>query len=213
MPLLNQLYYIMKFTYFDNPLKFSPLREGLATCDICDEEKICFDAELFYGEEQITAICPDCLAEGKLKEKDIFTCEGDTEELRRQLKSMHPGWSDKEIETDVARKTSTLEKTTPHLLSWQDWVWPSIDGDYGTFIGYGSKALYVSLAPGTDGEQLFKNSFYYTVEEDADIDSFWEEFLPEKAINDYEESTDLDTLFYVFKSLHSDTIVTVWDAS
>lgn len=203
----------MTFTYFENPLKFSPLKDGLTNCAICEQEKICFDATLFYGEEQIIAICPECLADGKLTDMDIFTCEGDVEELRSQVKGIHPEWRDIEIEDEVARKTSVLEKTTPHLVTWQDWEWPCVDGDYCKFIGYGSKPLYASLAPGTDGEQLFKNSFYDVSDDEADIDGFWEDSLPEDAINDYEASTDFDTLFYVFKSLHSDTIVTVWDAS
>ena len=203
----------MTFTYFENPFKFSPLSEGLTSCDLCGQEKICFDATLFYGEEQITGICPECLADGKLTDMDIFTCDGDVEELRSQLKGIHPEWRDKEIEDEVARKTSVLEKTTPHLVTWQDWEWPCVDGDYCKFIGYGSKPLYASLAPGTDGEQLFKNSFYDVSDDEADIDGFWEDSLPGDAINDYEASTDFDTLFYVFKSLHSDTIVTVWDAS
>ena len=203
----------MNFTYFENPLKFSPLKDGLNMCDTCGLEKICFDATLFYGQDQITAICPECLAEGKLMDRDIFTCQGHTEELKVQLKDIHAGWSDQEVEDDAAKRTSVLEKTTPHLVTWQDWEWPCVDGDYCKFIGYGSKALYASLAPGTDGEQLFKNSFYDIVLEDDHIDGFWEGTLPEESINDYEESTDYDTLFYVFKSLHSDTIVTVWDAS
>jgi uncharacterized protein CbrC (UPF0167 family) len=204
---------MMDFTYFENPLKFSPLKEGLTLCDTCAQEKICFDTELFYGEDSVTAICPECLAGGKLMDRDIFTCQGDIEELQRQLKDLHPTWSNKDLEDDAAKKTSVLEKTTPHLVTWQDWEWPCADGDYCKFIGYGSKALYASLAPDTDGEQLFKNSFYDSMEEEEDIESFWENILPEEEINDYEESADFDTLFYVFKSLHSDTIVTVWDAS
>lgn len=203
---------MLNFTYFENPIKYSPLKEGLTICDTCEQEKICFDAELFYGEDSITAICPECLAGGKLMDKDVFTCEGHIEELRSQLKDIHPEWSVKEIEDDVVWKSSVLEKTTPYLVTWQDWEWPCADGDYCKFIGYGSKELYASLAPGTDREQLFKNSFYDIVLEDDHIDSFWEGTLPEQAIKDYEESTDFDTLFYVFKSLHSDIIVTVWDA-
>lgn len=203
----------MTFTYFENPLKFSPLSDGLTTCAICGKEKICFDASLFYGEDQIDAICQECLTEGKLKDKNIFTCQGDAEELQRQLKDLHPTWSDEQLDEDVSRKTFSLEKTTPHLVTWQDWEWPCADGDYCKFIGYGSKPLYASLAPGTDGKQLFNHSFYYTIEEDSDTESFWDVLLPKDEINDYEASTDLDTLFYVFRSLHSNIIVTLWDAS
>ena len=87
----------MNFTYFENPLKFSPLKEGLSICDTCAQEKICFDATLFYGEDQITAICLECLAEGKLMDRDIFTCQGHTEELKVQLKDIHAGWSAQEV--------------------------------------------------------------------------------------------------------------------
>jgi hypothetical protein len=98
-------------------------------------------------------------------------------------------------------------------VSWQDWVWPCAEGDYCRFIGYGSKTLYASMAPGTDGMVLFKNSFYHTVAYDADVDEFWDDLLPEEDIADYNESADLPVLFYVFKSLHSDRIVTIWDSN
>src|SRR6187549_3276785 len=191
----------MTFTYFENPLKYSPISEGLVNCSICRKEKICFDATLFYGEDQIEAICDECLAGGKLGDKDIFTAQGDIEELHTQLKDIHPDWSEEKLEEDASKKTFALEKTTPHLVTWQDWEWPCADGDYCKFIGYGSKALYASLAPGTDGEQLFSNSFYYTVDDDEDTESFWEELLPSHEINDYEESADHGTLLYVFRSL------------
>jgi uncharacterized protein CbrC (UPF0167 family) len=203
----------MTFTYFDKAEKYSPLSEEAVSCDLCRMEKVCFDAELYYGTDQIDYICPECLAAGKLNDRDIFTCEGDIDELRRQLVVIHPDWSDAQIEGLAAEKTSVLEKTTPHLVSWQDWVWPCAEGDYCRFIGFGSKTLYASMAPGTDGMVLFKNSFYHTVADDVDVDEFWDDLLPEEDIADYNESADLPVLFYVFKSLHSDRIVTIWDSN
>jgi hypothetical protein len=36
--------------------------------------------------------------------------------------------------------------------------------------------------------------------------------MPDKEISNYGESSQYSTLFYVFKSLHSERIVTIWDA-
>lgn len=203
----------MTYTYFDKAGKYSPHSQEAVTCDLCGLEKVCFEAALYYGTEQIEYICPECLAGGKLAGRDIFTCEGDIEELRHQLRTLHPEWSDEQIESVATEKTFALEKTTPHLVSWQDWPWPCADGDYCRFIGYGSKKMYASMAPGTDGMELFKNSIYHTVADDADVGAFWDDLLPEENIADYDESADLPVLFYVFRSIHTDRIVTIWDSN
>ena len=56
----------MNFTYFENPELYTGLQEHIATCHFCKEEKACFDAESFYGEDKIKSICPECLAAGRL---------------------------------------------------------------------------------------------------------------------------------------------------
>ncbi|MFD3001194.1 CbrC family protein [Pontibacter toksunensis] len=57
----------MDFRYFDRPEVFIDLSENEATCNFCGQHKDCFDAEALYGQEEISAICPECLASGKLK--------------------------------------------------------------------------------------------------------------------------------------------------
>jgi uncharacterized protein CbrC (UPF0167 family) len=203
----------MKFRYFEHPEKFTGYLDKKTTCDTCGATKQCFDGSLFYGEETISAICPECLKNDKLKDRSIFTCEGDREELTRQLAKLHPELSNSEIKEIAQTKTIELEKTTPHLISWQDWAWPCADGDYCTFIGYGSKTLYNRLAKDKDGQWLFQLSLYYTVKNEEDADELWEEYMPDKAIKNYEASAEFDVLFYVFKSLTTDTIITLWDAS
>jgi hypothetical protein len=99
------------------------------------------------------------------------------------------------------------------LVTWQDWAWPCADGDYCTFIGYGSKALYNRLSKDNDGQWLFQLSLYYTLKNEEDADELWEEYMPDKAIKDYEASAEFDVLFYVFKSLTTDTIITIRDAA
>jgi len=203
----------MTFKYFDRPEIFTGLREIATTCDTCEQEKLCFDAEAFLGGEDMTSICPDCLVHGELLDRDVFTCDGDITELKRQLKELHPSLTHSEIDELAKEKTSELEKTTPHLVSWQDWSWPCADGDYCKFIGYGSRPLYNSLTTTTKGEELFKNSFYYNLKDDSDIEYLWRDVLPEKDVKDFNDSNKLATLFYVFKSLNSDKIITIWDCN
>lgn len=203
----------MTFKHFDRPEIFTGLREIETTCDTCQQEKLCFDAEAFLGGDEITSICPDCLASGQLHERDIFTCDGDIAELKRQLKNLNSSLTDLQIDDIANQKTIVLEKTTPPLVTWQDWGWPCTDGDYCQFIGYGSRPFYNSLATTLTGEEIFKNSFYYNLKNDSDIDYLWHDVLPEKEVKDYNESSRMATLFYVFKSLNSDTIITIWDCN
>lgn len=201
----------MIFKYFDRPDMYALLHEGVTTCDLCEQTKQCFDAAAFYGGENISSICADCLASARLNEKDIFTCNGDITELKRQLKNLTPSLTDLEINEIAFQKTTELEKTTPHLVTWQDWNWPCADGDYCKFIGYGSRPFYHSLATTMTGEELFKSSFYYDIRDNSDIDYLWQEVLPVKEVKNYKDSNELTTLFYVFRSLHSDIIITIWD--
>ncbi len=203
----------MEFKYFEQPEKFTAYTAAKTTCNVCQQTKHCFDAETYYGEDRLSAICPECLASGALRAYDSTTCEGDIEELIRQLQAIHPDLSTDEVASLAQGKTEVLEKTTPHLMSWQDWNWPCADGDYCRFIGYGSKFLYNQLARDKDGARLFRQSLYYTVKDEEDADELWEEYMPAKSIRTYEASLEFDLLFYVFKSLIDQRIITVWDAS
>lgn len=200
----------MKFKYFDKPEVFVGFRKAETTCDICRQTNLCFDAELFYGSYDLTSICPDCLSSGLLANKDAFTCSGDIQNLKKQLKQQNTNFTDNQIQEIANTKTVELEKTTPHLITWQDWSWPCADGDYCRFIGYGSKPLYRELANDKPVEEFFKATFY-----DATLynDELWTESVPDNAIKNYSDSNQHGTLFYVFKSLNSDKIITVWDCN
>lgn len=200
----------MEFKYFEKPEIHTVLRESGAVCDICTEAKPCFDARVFYGEEEIDAICPTCLASGKLLQKNISTCEGDIDSLISQLKQLHPDWTDEHVQDIAEQKTVELETTTPHIVTWQDWQWPCADGDYCRFIGYGSRPLYIELAGNAPAEQFFRESFYDPADFDDDL---WDRVLPGKAVKDFRESSKYGSLFYVFRSLHSDRIITIWDTN
>ena len=199
----------MIFKHFDHPEFFTGLKEPETNCDICRQNKLCFDAELFYGADNLASVCPECLASGQLKKKDVFTCIGDKVQLSKQIRRLNPALGESEIENIVKQKTIELEKTTPRLLTWQDWNWPCAEGDYCKFIGYGSKPFYKELAKEIPTQDFFRSSFY---ELDSYNDDLWS-ILPESKIKTYHDSNQYSTLFYVFKSLNSDKIVTIWDCN
>lgn len=198
----------MTFKYFDRPDLFVGLRDTETICDTCGQFKFCFDAEGFLGSDNLTSICPECLAFGKLTNLNSFTCDGDIKKLVEQLKQLNPNLTDNEIQDIANEKTIELEKTTPSLITWQDWSWPCLEGDYCKFIGFGTKPMYQLLAKDTPVEDFFKDSFY---KPEQFIDYLWTEAVPNTIIKNYEDSNQYGTLFYVFKSLNSDKIVTTWD--
>lgn len=199
----------MDFKYLEKADKFVEFRDNEVKCAVCGKTKICFDAEAFRGQDEFDSVCPECLRTGKLSKYDISTCDGDLHELKKQLKDKNPNLLDSEIEKIAQDKTIELETTTPHLVTWQDWFWPCADGDYCKFIGFGSKPLYEDLAGEIEVVDFFKDSFY---QNESYFDYLWDDVLADEEISNYEDSNEYGTLFYVFKSLHSDQIITIWDS-
>lgn len=198
----------MNFKYFENADKFTGLKLDKTKCDICSETKYCFDAELFKRKEDFSSVCPECLKSGQLSNFSVTTCEGDILNLKKQIKELNPNLSGNDIDKIAKEKTNELETTTPNLVTWQDWFWPCADGDYCKFIGFGSKPLYKELAGDIEIQDFFKNSFY---DKDSYTEFLWDDNIPVKAIKNYKDSNQFGTLFYVFKSLNSDKIITIWD--
>lgn len=201
----------MQFKYFEHPDKFAVWLESPTRCEYCQMEKRCFNGTRFHGEMKVNAICEECLLGGKLRATDIYTCEGDIEELQEQLHRRKPEKSVRAVIQRADEITDNLERTTPQIFTWQQWYWPCDGGDYCTFIGYGSRAFYDQLAPDGDGEEFFKDSLYHTVEDLSDVDELWEESMPELFVDSMAAAKMNETLFYVFKSQKSERIFTVWD--
>ena len=199
----------IKYKYYDNPKAFLASEFYYTKCDICNKTKWCFDASSFYWEEELSAVCEECLSSTKIQKK-FSTCSWDIDELRKQL-MLNLNWiSANDIEKLVKEKTYELETTTPLLITWQDWVWPVIEWDYAKFIGFGSIPLYNELSWKNNFEEFFLNSLYY--EEDKENELLILQ-IPKTEIRNYDDSNKYNTLFYVFKSLKSDKIVTMWDSS
>lgn len=201
----------MQFKYFQQPERFAPWLAAPAKCDFCGAEKTCLNGTAFSGADRFAAICPDCLLSAKLLKQDSYACEGDIEALKHQLQLRKPEKSSKAVSNKAGEITDLLERTTPPIFKHQNWYWPCAGGDYCSFLGYGSKGLYEFLAPDGDGEELFKNSLYHTVEDLSDVDELWEENMPDEMIDSLAVAKAMDTLFYVFRPLHGQRVITVWD--
>ena len=192
----------MDFKHFENADKFLTLLDNEVVCDCCHQTKKCFEATLN------DSVCSECLTTGQLSKLDTTTCSGDVDELKSQLRDLNPSYSEERLEKIVKSKTNVLEKTTPQLVTWQDWDWPCADGDYCKFIGYGSQEFFNRLSKDGNGRALFESSFYYRIKDVSD-DTLWDNLLPENEIH----SDAYNVVFYVFKSLNSDKIITTWDCS
>jgi len=171
----------MKFKYFRDPDNFAFRVEDELPCSVCGKVGLWFDAGGFYGFSEIECICDDCLADGKLKELEIETnqaFEGSTEEKE------------------------TIIYKTPGLPTWQDKVWPFVDGQYCVFERMASKADFKS-------KEEFQASFSGREQENSDLDWLWD-ILPDQQIANHKDG-NFDVSVYLF-TCNGKKICT-WDAN
>lgn len=159
----------MKFKYFRDPDNFAFKTESESECSVCGKLEKWFDAGGFYGIDGIECICGDCLATGKLKKLEIETNEasnGSVEEIEEIIYA------------------------TPAFPTWQDCVWPYINGSYPIFERIASKEDFKDM-------NEFKASFSSKDAEVSDLDWLWE-ILPEKKLKNYQQCGDVT--IYLFSS-------------
>ncbi len=172
---------VSKFKYFRDPDNFAFRIDVASPCSICKTKGQWFDAGGFYGSNEIECICHKCLAEGKLIDLGIETneaSEGTTEEVE------------------------TIIYKTPALPTWQDRIWPFVDGQYCVFERMASKEDFES-------KEEFQNSFSASNKEHSDLDWLWE-ILPERRINNHLEG-NFDVSVYLFT--YGEKKHCTWDAN
>lgn len=200
----------MAYKYFKYPARYAVFTEAAQPCDICKKEEVCLDATSFFGEKEIEAVCENCLRAGRLKEIGSCTIDADVEILVSQLQTLHPDWAWEDILKDAKIKTDELEICTPPVVSWQDWKYPAADGDYCQFIGFAGKSDFEKLAPNGDGKAFFASTLYDTFAEDTDVDAIWNA-MTENKIKTVAQSNNYFLLVYLFKSVSTDTYISLWD--
>jgi len=199
------------FKYFEFPEKYAYILEEKSNCDICGEEKQCFDAENYTGLEDYYAFCFDCVATGKLEEIEVTSVEGDWHELLRQLKAANANLGEDEIEEIAQEKSLELESSTPVFATWQDWFWPAHCGDYCKLIQLAGQEDYNNLAPDGNGKELFQKSLYYDLREHTDVDAVWDGLKHGKITGIADDEDNWGTMAYIFKCLNCGEYITIWD--
>lgn len=200
----------MAYKYFRYPGRFAVFHDEPQTCEVCHNEKTCLEASSFYCERELEAVCEDCLKAGRLGEINAYTNDGDVEQLFDQMEALYPDKAKQALLKEAKAKTDELEMRTPPLVSWQEWKFPAMDGDYCEFVGFGSKTELNKLATDGDGKQLLVDSLLDELREVTNIDAIWRT-IPEKRIKNVAQSNDHPLLVYIFKSRHSEKYVMVWD--
>lgn len=122
---------IATFRYFALPHRFSTYHEESHQCDLCNQHRPGYGAQSF---SDIEFVCEECLAAARLADLDFATNQGDVAALRTQVRERMPQLSDTERGQMVQERTAELKYRTPHLVTWQDVLWPAHCGDYFRFI-------------------------------------------------------------------------------
>lgn len=170
----------MEFEYFRYPEKFAFKVAKPSPCSICGSVEDCFDAGGYSAIHNIECICSKCLKAGALVELEI-----------------KPNMNF----NDGSEAAKTITYKTPALPTWQDTLWPMIDGQFPVF------ECIASVEDFNDKEE-FLNSFIGSDQTKDDIEWLWDA-LPRKKLNHYNEGGDISV--YLF-SLHGKKCW-VWDAN
>jgi uncharacterized protein CbrC (UPF0167 family) len=170
----------MNFEYFRYPEKFSFMTENPESCSVCSEIKKCFDAAGYSGVRDIDYICVDCLKAGKLIELGI--------ESNLNF-------------DDGSEAAKTITYKTPALPTWQDTVWPMVDGRFPIFECIASKEDF-------NDRNEFLNSFIEEDQTKSDIEWIWDS-LPPKKLNSYKDGGDVSVYLFTLDSKK----YWIWDAN
>jgi len=142
---------------------------------------------------------------GKLAEKELYTNEGDITELHKQLKSLQPELTNKQLKELVTTRNSELEQRTPAPVTWQDFSWPVHCGDFCCYIKEVGKADLNSLAVDGNGQDFFEN---HLDDPDTDAEEVWETIRPDSPQN---ATLAYSVGVYLFQCVHCAEYLILWD--
>jgi uncharacterized protein CbrC (UPF0167 family) len=194
------------FRYFLQPHAFSTYTSDPKECHFCHRDRPGYEGP-FYGVADIEFVCEACLATGRLAETDSFTNEGDREQLRRGVVQLRPEWELSTVESYCQERTRELEQRTPHLVTWQDFVWPAHCDDYCRVVKEVGKPDLIRLAPDGDGPQFLTSHLRDFSEREGQ--SLWEFVRPDSP---QDGSVAYSAGFYLFECLRCGEFTILWDA-
>lgn len=199
----------MRFKYFRNAKKLGGILKTKHACSLCGYKTKCFEGESFYGETEVEAICYKCLTDGKLEGKGIFANDADVEALFDQILELNPDKPKEELLAEAKAKIDEIELRTPPILSWDDWKYPALDGDFCDFVGFTSKPELNELAEDGDGKRFLIEHLRVDEENLINPEIVWYQ-LPERKIETIEH-TNHNCLCYLFQSRVSGKYLIIWD--
>lgn len=196
-----------RFRYFKQPHQFSTYQAASRRCDVCEHEGPGYGGP-FYGTRAITFVCEDCLASGRLQHYGATTNDGNTEALRQQVWEWNPDLSDVERARLVQERTIELTLLTPHLVTWQEVVWPAHCGDYCRFIKEVGQPELAHPSPEGDGEAFFA-AHAHDIADRSHAHAMWEGIRSDIPINGH---AAYPVGVYLFRCLTCGEPVLLWDA-
>ena len=173
-----------EFRYFAEPHgPSSTWTDAARTCDLCGEVRAGYEGP-YYGIEEIDFVCEPCLSSGRLAERDATANDGGANVA------------------DPARRAE-LEQRTPHVSTWQDWVWPAHCGDFCRFEREAGQQELIEAAP--DG---YGPAFLAAHLDPAEAPLEWD-WVPPSLAGD----AGFEVGVYLFRCLVCGAPVVRWDAA
>lgn len=133
---------IPTFKYHPDPIATGAFIQGEpCKCESCGKETDIWYKSPFYSIEDVTCICPECIADGSAAEKfgGSFQDEYSTDEV-----------------SDPA-KLDELVHRTPGYRGWQQEYWPAHCDDYCAFIAYVGWNELVEMNIDKEIEETYKD--------------------------------------------------------
>jgi len=144
-----------------------------------------------------------------LEEVGIFANDADVEGLFDQMLTQNPNVPKEQLLAEAKAKINEVEFRTPPILSWQDWKFPALDGDFCEFVSFTSKEELNELAENGDGKQFLMEHLRVDDNNLINPEIVWYQ-LSDKKIDSIEQ-TNHDCLCYLFQSKVSGKYLVIWD--
>ena len=198
---------IITYRYFEQPHNWSTYQQKAQRCDVCGREGPGYGGPFYGLERDIEFVCEDCLSSGRLQALDISTNEGDLASLRRQIQALRPQLNDGELGQLVEARNVELCHRTPHLVTWQDFVWPAHCGDFCQFIKEVGKPELIALASDGDGA-AFLAAHAPDISDMSHAREIWDDIRPDIP---HDGAVAYSVGVYLFRCLTCDEPLLLWD--